>query len=260
MALKLKILGCGTSTGVPLPGCQCAICKSGDPKNFRDKTSAIVTLPSGEDILIDAGSDFRHQALKWDLRKIDAVLLTHSHADHILGLDDLRSFNFISRQPIPIYTNQATADAVRRVFSYVFNQDPDYLGGLLPQLSLHEIPEFCELNLFQTKIQVFPLSHGGTSVLGFRFGQIAYATDCKSIPDPSLEVLRGVKYLVLDGLRYEAHNTHMTIDESIEWSGRIGAEKTYLTHLTHTVDYQETMKRLPEGVELAYDGLEIVCG
>ncbi|MBX7139005.1 MAG: MBL fold metallo-hydrolase [Oligoflexia bacterium] len=253
----LKILGCGTSTGVPIPGCDCAVCSSPDPKNHRNRTSALIKLDSGDNILIDASTDLRQQALRWNVRRINAMLLTHAHADHILGMDDLRCFNFTLRAPIPCYGLADSLQDVRRVFSYVFDPDPNYEGGMLPQITLNPIEAYRPITILGTEILPFELRHGRMTVLGFRCGNIAYATDCKTIPERSITALKGVRFLVLDGLRYEQHRTHLTIDEAIEIAGKIGAEKTYLTHMTHSVDYSETMAKLPPHVELAYDGLEI---
>jgi len=215
-------------------------------------------LPSGFNILIDASTDLRHQALKWDLEQVHAVLLTHAHADHIMGLDDLRAFNFTTKLTIPIFAAAETSEVVRRTFAYVFNPDPNYPGGLLPKLSLEQIREFVAFEVGGQKIEPFSLEHGPTQVLGFRFGEIAYATDCKLVPERSREVIKGARYLILDGLRNESHRTHMTISEAVKCAEELGVEKTYLTHMTHSIDYHETMKLLPPHVELAYDGLEIV--
>jgi len=253
----LKILGCGTSTGVPIPGCECAVCTSGKEKNERSRTSALLKLESGKNILIDCCTDLRYQALKHKIKKLDAVLLTHSHADHIMGLDDLRAFNFTLGGAMPCYTNEQTIQDLRRIFSYVFEPDPHYQGGLLPKVELNTIPELGTFNLCGVDITSFPLLHGSTRVLGFRFGDIAYATDCKEIPAESRQILNGVRRLVLDGLRYESHRTHMTISEAVQVATDLGVEKTYLTHMTHSVDYDEVMAKLPPHVELAYDGLEI---
>ncbi len=255
--MKLQILGCGTSTGVPLPGCKCKVCLSTDSKNKRTRTAAIIKHESGYNVLIDAGPDLRMQALSWNVDNVNAVLFTHAHADHIFGIDDLRSFNFVQREAIPCFGNAETLAHLRKVFAYVFEPDPDYPGGVLPQLSLQEIFSGQALELSGIQILPFNLDHVSTTVLGFRVGDVAYATDCKSIPEDSLASLAGVRFLVLSGLRYKKHNTHLTIDEAIEYASKIGAEKTFLTHMSHDVDYQEVSAKLPKHVALAYDGLEL---
>lgn len=239
-----------------MPGCKCKVCRSSDVKNKRSRTAAIIKDDSGFNILIDAGPDLRTQALTWGVDNVNAVLFTHAHADHIFGIDDLRSFNFVHRQVIPCYANAQTLAYIRRVFSYVFEPDPDYPGGILPQLSLHEISAGELLHLNGTGIMPLSLDHISVQVLGFRIGDVAYATDCKKIPEQTMQLLRGVRYLVLSGLRYQDHNTHLTIDEAVDYAGKIGAEKTYLTHMAHSVDYEEVSAKLPQHVELAYDGLE----
>ncbi len=253
----LKIIGSGTSTGIPLPACDCKVCTSGKPKNIRMKPSALLKLENGKQILIDAGTDLRHQALKYHIKVIDAVLFTHAHADHIFGIDDLRGYNFILKSSIPCYGTKNTFEELKRCFGYIFEPDPHYEGGALAKLDLFEIEEQKPFELFGTKIEPFLLMHGKIRVTGFRFGDIAYATDCNFIPEESKKTLKGVKYLVLDGLRYEKHGTHFTIPEAIEAATEIGAKITYLTHMTHSVDHDEVSAKLPAHVKLAYDGLDI---
>ena len=242
---------------MPLPGCSCAVCTSGKPQNERLRTSALLKLDSGSNLLIDATTDLRQQALKWKVTRVDALLVTHPHADHILGIDDLRCFNFVQKAGIPCYANGATLSRIRSAFSYIFDPDPAYQGGGLPQISLHEIADDKPFNAAGVSVCPFPLEHGGLTVLGFRIGELAYATDCKRIPAAARQILKGVKILILDGLRYEAHPTHMTIDEAIAAAGQLGVRRTVLTHMTHNVDYDEVSSRLPAGVELACDGMEI---
>lgn len=253
----LKILGCGTSTGVPLPGCRCAVCTSNDPRNQRLRSSALIKVKAGCNILIDATTDLRQQALKWDIRRINAIIFTHSHADHILGIDDLRSFNFIQKGPIPCYATQETFEDIKRVFSYIFSPDPAYQGGAVTKLSIHKINLLKPFTISGLRIVPFPLLHGRKEVTGYRLGELAYATDCKGIPAESRDVLRAVKILVLDGLRYKPHQTHFTIPEAVALAKELGVKRTYLTHMTHTVDYSKVNSKLPPGIQLAYDGLEI---
>ena len=244
-AMKLTILGCGTSTGVPVPACTCAVC------------SALLQHPSGFNLLIDTSPDLRTQALRHNISHLDAVLYTHSHADHVLGLDDLRAFNFIHGRAIDCYASAATFASLERTFPYVFHLDPHYEGGLLPQIVKHEIAAGQTVSIGPFSVQALALKHGRGDVLGYRFGDIAYATDCNFLPPETFDALRGVRYLVLDGLRFEEHRTHFTIPQAIEVAAQIGAQTTYLTHTTHSVDYHEISATLPKGVSLAYDGLII---
>lgn len=255
--MRLTLLGSGTSTGVPVPGCRCSVCLSPDPRNNRLRTSAAISSPSGSTILIDASSDFRQQALRAGLARIDAVLFTHSHADHILGIDDLRAFNFIQKQAIPCFGTADTLNDIRHIFSYVFNPDPRYLGGGIPKLDLFEIDGHTPFKVVDHQVVPIPLLHGRLPVTGYRFGELAYLTDVKEIPSASMEQLKGVKYLLLDGLRQEAHKTHLTIPEAVEAAKSIGAEQTWLIHMTHTVEHDATNATLPKAVQLGYDGLEI---
>lgn len=255
--MLITILGCGTSTGVPLPGCRCSVCTSKHPRNSRNRSSALITTDSARNILIDATPDLRLQALHFDIRHIDAVLYTHAHADHILGTDDLRSFNFVSGKPIPCFGTAATLESLKHTFSYIFNQNEAYEGGMLAQLSLHEFVNGEKLKVADTELLTLKLLHGKSEVSGFHFGELAYATDCNKIPSESIKKMTGVKYLIIDGLRHQEHRTHFTIKKAIETAKIIGAEHTYLTHMSHTVDYKETSQELPPGISLAYDGLKL---
>lgn len=258
VALKVTILGCGTSTGVPVPACSCAVCSSKDSKNSRLRASILIHTPQGADILVDTSPDLRQQALRVGLRKIDAVLFTHAHADHILGLDDLRGFNFAQGREISCYATTRSWEAIEHIFHYSFKPDPEYKGGGIPKIQKNVFAAFDQLSLGGVNIQTFSLLHGHGEVIGFRVGDFAYATDCNVIPERSMEELRGVKTLILDGLRHEPHPTHFTIGEAIEISRQLQAERTVLTHHTHTIEYHSEQARLPAGVELAYDGMEII--
>lgn len=257
MTLRFTLLGSGTSTGVPLAGCRCAVCTSTNPKNFRNRTSGIIELPSGSTILIDAGPDLRHQCIAHKVSRVDSVLFTHGHADHILGTDDLRSFNFIARKRLPCYGTAQTFKSLKRSFGYIFDPSDTYLGGMLPQLDLHEFSYGEPLTIEGLSFKTFGLPHGDVDVTGLRVGELAYLTDFKGLPESVEPIVSGVKYLFIDGLRYEPHNTHNTIEEAIDIAQRIGAERTYIIHTTHTIDYDTVNAQLPPGIELGYDGLTI---
>lgn len=252
--MKLTILGSGTSTGLPLPGCDCEVCTSTDPKNFRLRTSAALTLAGGEVIVIDTTPDFRQQVLRANIRRLDAVLYTHPHADHILGLDDLRAYNYVQRKSVPCWGTEETLSQIKHIFNYVFGEPGE---SSRPLIDLHTLKHFESLNFFGVEIIPFPLLHGRTEVTGFKIGELAYATDCNQVPDKSARLLEGIKTIVLDGIRPEKHPTHFTIDEAIAFSKKIKAERTILIHFTHCVDHSKVSASLPPGVELAYDGLEI---
>ena len=246
-------LGTGTSVGVPVIGCHCRVCTSDNPKNKRLRQS-LKFEANGKYALIDTTPDLRMQLLRDPIPRLDFILLTHSHSDHLMGLDDIRPFNFRQREAIHAFANPMTAKAVRRAFSYIWSDSQP--GGGKPQLELHEIAEtFTHDGVTITPI---PVAHGDWTILGFRIGDFAYITDTNGVPDSSLRLLEGIRVLALDGLRpWPPHPTHFTIDEAIACSRRIGAAETYLIHLTHDVDHDEFDRTLPKGVHLAYDGLRL---
>lgn len=257
MKHQFTLLGCGTSTGVPLPGCSCGVCLSDNPKNFRNRTSAVVRLESGQSILIDAGPDLRHQAIKHKVSHVDSVIYTHAHADHILGTDDLRAFNFTRKNRISCYGSSETLQVIKSTFSYIFSPNPTYPGGLLAQLDLHPVENDSSVEIQGINVDLFPLPHGDVVTTGFRMGELGYATDSKGLTPRAAEVLRDIPILFLDGLRWESHNTHNSIHEAIEIARQVKAKKTYLIHTTHTIDYDEVSRQLPEGIELGFDGLTV---
>ena len=257
MTAIFEILGCGTSTGVPVPLCDCPVCTSNDPKNNRLRASAAVRLPNNENILIDASTDFRQQAIRAKLKSVDTVLFTHAHSDHYLGTDDLRPFCYFRKESIPCYSDEPTEKRVRSIFDYAFQHNPDWKGGKLPELDLNRCKPGDTLEVLGKKVEVFSLLHGEMPVLGFKFGNLAYATDCSSIPEESKALLQGVDILILDAIRYKPHPTHFSIDQAIETSRSLNAGKTYFTHMTHDIDYAKASKKLPDGFEFCYDGLQI---
>ena len=253
MTINVTFLGTGTSTGVPVVGCRCAVCTSDDPKNKRLRQSVRIEA-EGKYFLIDTTPDLRLQLLREPIPRLDFVLFTHSHSDHLMGLDDIRPFNFRQREPIHAFASPLTAKAIRRAFSYIWNDSQ--LGGGKPQLDLHDVEE--PFRHEGIDIVPLPVLHGEWTILGYRVGDFAYITDTNGIPPATIDLLRGVRVLALDGLRPSPpHPTHFTIDEAIVAARDIGAAETYLIHLTHEVDHATVERKLPAGVHLAYDGLKL---
>lgn len=244
------LTGTGTSTGVPVIGCACAVCTSGDARNRRLRPGAQVRLDGGV-ILLDTPTDLRQQSLRYGLPRVDAVLFTHPHADHVFGLDEVRVFNFRQRQVIPCFGSAETLAALRRIFAYAFERGQE--GGGKPRVELLEVAGPFEL--LGREVVPVPVWHGEMSVLGYRIGRFAYVTDVNRIPAESLALLAGVDVLVLGALRYRPHSTHFSIAEAAEVAQAIGARRTLLTHIAHEVDHGNQELPLPPGVELAYDGL-----
>ncbi len=247
--LDITILGTGTSSGIPVIGCDCPVCRSTDPRNWRTRCSVLLHYAE-YNILIDTATDLRQQALREDIRHIDAVLYTHSHADHVHGIDDLRSFSLRSQKAIPLYGSAHTLERIRDNFNYIFNESED--PGYVPKLAL--FPVETSFELFGLTITPIPLEHGQMPVFGYRCGPFAYLTDCNGIPESSLELLKGLELLILDGLRFKPHNTHFNIPQAIRMAEKIAARQTLLTHLSHEVDHPRHDPQLPGGINLAYDG------
>jgi len=250
--MRVVILGCGTSTGVPMIGCGCAVCTSTDPGNRRSRAS-IVVEEAGRCVLIDTSTDLRSQALSSGISTVDGVLFTHAHADHVHGIDELRAFNRGSREPIACYGSRETLERIRSLFGYIFNYDAD--DGWKPNLSTTVVDgPFTLAGLSVTPVEI---GHGKSRILGYRIRDLAYLTDCNSIPASSLPLLKGLKLLILGALRHKPHPTHFTIAEAVEASRMIRPARTILTHLSHNVDYSTENAALPDGVELARDGMSI---
>jgi phosphoribosyl 1,2-cyclic phosphate phosphodiesterase len=249
---SLLILGSGTSMGVPTLGCACRTCTSADPRDRRLRPSAAIEWEDRR-VLIDTGPDFREQALRHGIREVDAVFYTHSHADHILGLDDLRPLTFLRNGRMPLYADDPTADVLERIFTYVFAADATY--PTRPRVELHRLRG--PVSVAGATFHPVPLLHGDLEVTGFRFGNAAYLTDMSSIPEASLPLLDGVETVVLDALRYTPHPSHASVDDAIGWARRLGASRVYFTHMSHEILHAEAESRLPSPMRLTYDGLRI---
>jgi phosphoribosyl 1,2-cyclic phosphate phosphodiesterase len=251
-AARVTVLGSGTSHGVPVIGCECAVCRSTDPRDSRLRPSIYVEVPDRLRILVDTTPDLRQQALRHGIRRIDAILFTHSHADHILGFDEIRRFNTLQGGPIPGYASRPSWDILKRSFYYAFDGLPREGGGV-PQVIDIDVTGPFALN--GVRVVPVPLWHGTMPVLGYRLGSFAYLTDCSAIPDDSWPLLDGVETLVLGALRDEPHPTHFTVAQAVEAIARAAPRRAYLTHMNHDLGHVATNARLPVGVELAYDGL-----
>jgi phosphoribosyl 1,2-cyclic phosphate phosphodiesterase len=250
--VKITFLGTGTSHGVPMIGCDCAVCRSPDPRDKRLRPSVIVETGEGLSLLVDAGPDLRTQALAFGVRRVDALLFTHGHADHILGIDEIRRFNSLQKASMPCFADPLTAREIRSVFAYAFDPATPRGGGI-PELDLFTLAgAFCIGN---QEVVPVPIFHGDRPILGFRLGGFAYLTDCSRIPDESWALLEDLDVLVLGALRKTRHPTHFSLGEAVAASCRIRARQTYFTHMSHNLGHAATCARLPEGIELAYDGL-----
>lgn len=249
---RVTFLGTGTSHGVPMIGCPCATCRSTDRRDRRTRPSIHLAVADGPAILVDTSTDLRQQAIDWDVMRVDAVLFTHSHADHVMGLDDLRRFNGLQGGAIPAYADAHTASEITRIFKYVF-EPPEEKGGGIPQITLTTIAGPFEVN--GVSVTPVPLLHGRRPILGFRFGRFAYLTDCSAIPDESWPLLDNLDVLVLDALRHRPHPTHFTVEQALAVVARLRPRQAWLTHICHDLPHAETNRGLPAGVALAYDGL-----
>ena len=249
-SVRLTMLGSGTSMGVPSLGCQCRVCRSEDPRDNRTRPSILLSA-NGRNILIDTSPDFRQQALRAGMRRLDAVLFTHGHADHILGLDDIRPFNLQQREHVPVYASAPTLEILRRTFAYIFDDAPTL--STLPAVDLREIRGPFEAG--GVNFQPIPARHGNTDVLGFRFGRAAYLTDFSEIPTASMGLLRDLDDLILSALRDKPHPMHSTVANSLEIVRAVAPRRAWFTHICHDLPHEETNARLPANVRLGYDGL-----
>lgn len=252
--MKLTFLGTGTSTGVPSIACDCETCTSNDPRDKRLRVSVVIEH-SEQTVLVDTSSDFRQQALRYGLKRLDGVLITHCHADHIFGLDDIRPLNF-RFGALGVYANERAWHDIRRIFKYIF--EPSHFGGGLPQIIAHTVvpnAPFC----LGRDLQITPLEviHGRLPVMSYRFNDFAYATDLSDIPPQTMDALRGLDVLVLDCLRFREHPTHLWVDKALTYISELKPRRTFLTHIAHDIKHERDSTRLPEGVQWAYDGLSV---
>lgn len=251
--MRVTVLGCGTSNGVPVIGCRCPVCTSGEPKNRRTRASLLLSGEEGEELVIDTSTEFRLQALRAGIRRLDAVFYTHSHADHIHGIDDLRPLTH--RRSLPVYGGPETMEEITSRFPYIFS-GPGGEGSrpkIVPRRLEGEAVRVGTLELLPV-----PLLHGSMPIYGYRCGAFAYLTDCSAVPQESFDLLAGVEALVIDALRYRSHPTHFNLQEALTAAERIGSRRTYLTHMCHDLEYHRLLSELPEGVEPAYDGLSFL--
>ena len=252
--LSITVLGSGTSVGVPTIGCRCAVCTSEDPRDNRLRPSIYIRY-DGHGVLIDTTPDLRQQALRAQIPRIDAILFTHSHADHIMGLDDVRPFNFHQGGEIPIYGSMETIENIKRCFRYIF--DPRFAESAVPRIVTNTF-DGSPINLFGLEFTPIRLCHGKGTVHGFRFGSAAYLTDHSDIPEESMNQLSGLDVLFLDALRHRPHPTHSTIEHSLGTVEKLAPRRAFFTHICHDLLHARTEETLPPHVRLAYDGLEIL--
>jgi phosphoribosyl 1,2-cyclic phosphate phosphodiesterase len=251
--LKVTFLGTGTSQGVPVVACKCNVCQSTDEHDKRLRASALIEV-DGNNLVIDAGPDFRQQMLRANVTELSAILLTHEHYDHIAGLDDIRAFNWVQKSPTDIYAEHRVLQSVKQIFSYVFASEK-YPG--IPQMTLHEVDERA-FQIGRTEIIPIRCHHFKLPVLGYRIGNFAYLTDIKTVADTELKKLSGLEVLVVNALRKESHISHLTLDEALALISKVNPRKAFITHVSHQMGIsKEVSIELPENVSLAYDGLEL---
>lgn len=254
--MRLTFLGCGTSVGVPAIGCACATCTSDEPRNRRLRASVWLEA-GGLSLLIDTSPDLRQQALTHKISRVDGVLYTHAHADHTLGMDDLRIYNFRQKRAIPVYGSARTIGDLQKTFWYVVERE-DYPGSRPGIEFLVRPPEPFEVQ--GLTITPIPLFQHTLPIYGYRVGNLCYITDCSRVPDESWALLEGLDALIVNALRPDPHPTHFSVSQALEFAARVGAKRTIFTHMNHELEYRALRKELPEGVEPAYDGMKVEVG
>jgi phosphoribosyl 1,2-cyclic phosphate phosphodiesterase len=256
-AAKVLVLGTGTSHGVPMIGCECDTCRSTDVRDRRSRASIYIQINGGLSVLVDTTPDLRLQALAYGLKRVDVILYTHSHADHIMGLDEVRRFNVLQKSAIPCYGDERTLADLRRIYDYVFNPDTAGGGGIPQVVTARVMGEFC---VGPATFVPVPLLHGSRTILGYRIGSFAYLTDCSGIPESSWSLLSGVRTVILDALRERPHPTHLSLEQALAVVERLKPERALFTHMCHDLPHAATCARLPPSVQLAYDGLTFEIG
>src|SRR5262245_12225542 len=250
-------LGTGTSTGIPMIGCECEVCRSPNPRNHRYRCAVLIGTPAGN-LLIDTPPELRLQLLRAGVKIVHAALFTHYHADHLYGLDDLRPIPRQLGGPVPLYCTEEVERVIRRAFAYAFAANVEQVpAGYLPKLSFHRITT-TPFHVLGQRVVPIPLLHAQFDVFGFRIDDVAYCTDVNEIPKESWPLLEGVRILVLDALRYKPHPGHFSLNEALDVIDRLRPERAYLTHMSHDLEHETTNQKLPKGVELAYDGLSFM--
>jgi phosphoribosyl 1,2-cyclic phosphate phosphodiesterase len=251
--MQLTMLGVGSSAGTPVVGCSCATCASTDARNKRTRCSSLITLDSGENILIDTGPDLRNQSLREGIKRVDAVLYTHTHADHLHGIDDLRAFCVLQRKQIPLFAKQDAVDHIAQKFGYTLREPSDFWE--MPVLRTETVD--APFELFGVKITPIPVLHGRSQIFGYRIGNFAYMTDVSEIPESSFSLLENLEVVLLDCLREKSHPTHINIEQSLAYIGRINAKQSYMIHMTHELEYASLSRKLPKNVFVGFDGLKL---
>lgn len=256
MEATLTFLGTGTSMGVPTLGCDCAVCTSSNPHNRRTRPS-IRLVYGGRTVLIDTGPDFHAQALREGIRRVDAVLYTHGHADHVMGFDDLRPLSFRSNGHLPVYADEATANSIERIFEYTFRKEDRYPTSARVHIHRIDPTPGAGIELFGACFRRVPVTHGREEITGYRFGSAAYLTDMSDIPEKSLPLLQDLDLLVLDALREEPHPSHSHLEKSVAIVEQLKPKRALFTHMSHDLDHDATNAKLPTHMRLAYDGQQI---
>lgn len=251
--MKVTILGSGTSSGVPVISCRCDTCLSDDTRDKRLRCSILIEI-GDTNIVVDTSPDFRQQMLRENVNKLDAVIYTHHHFDHIGGFDDIRAFNFTTRKAFNIYANKKTLSNLKRAFVYAF-EPPEQIGGGIPIINVHEI-DFQPFHINEIKVEPIKVFHGKLEVIAYRINNFAYVTDTNYIPEDSIEKLKNLDVLILDALRYESHPTHFNVEQALEMVSILKPKKTYLTHIAHQIKHSELENKLPKNVEIAFDGIK----
>jgi phosphoribosyl 1,2-cyclic phosphate phosphodiesterase len=256
--MEFITLGCGSSVGVPMLACTCEVCTGNEEKNRRTRTSALIKNGIDQQIAIDLSPDLRNQLLREGVRKLSAAIITHCHYDHIAGLDDLKPLTFHNPELIPIYARGSDIKELKSRFDYIFNPDPAYLGAPMPKVKLIEITPGISFEVLSVKIMPFEVQHGHIKSLGLRINNLAYIPDCSEVPENSMKYLKDLDYLYIDGLwKKDKTSTHFNLAKSVEFSLKIAAKQSFITHMSCDIDYISDSKDLPETINLSYDGMRV---